>query len=142
MLSDGRWTGRDVSAAAARAAAAGVAIDYRAIERSAAGDLAIERIEGPESVLPGESFMITAWIDSPLGQTVSYELLRGSQVIARGTQTVPSGTSRLALPRHGRRRRRLRVHAARRRARAGPRARRTTARGCWWAFAARGRCCA
>ena len=50
-----------------------MAIDYRAIERSTAGDLAIERIEGPESVLPGESFMITAWIDSPLGQT---DLLR------------------------------------------------------------------
>ena len=29
VLSDGRWTGRDVSASAARAAAAGVAIDYR-----------------------------------------------------------------------------------------------------------------
>ena len=95
VLSDGQWTGRDASSAAARAAAAGVAIDYRALERAGAGDLAIERIEGPDSALAGESFMITAWIDSPLRQTVSYELLRGSQVIARGTQTVPSGTSRL-----------------------------------------------
>ena len=33
VLSDGRWTGRDPAAAAARAAAAGVTIDYRAIER-------------------------------------------------------------------------------------------------------------
>jgi len=95
ILSDGRWTGRDLSSAAARAAAAAAAIDYRLIERPGAGDLAIERIEGPESVLPGESFMISAWLDSPLGQSVSYELLCGSQVIARGTQAVPSGTSRL-----------------------------------------------
>jgi hypothetical protein len=61
-----------------------VAIDYRAIERPRADDLAIERIAGPESVLSGESFMITAWLDSPLAQPASYELLRGTQVIARG----------------------------------------------------------
>jgi Mg-chelatase subunit ChlD len=95
VLSDGRWTGRDISVAAARAAAAGVAIDYRLMERSRAGDLAVESIQGPESVLPGESFMITAWIDSPLKQTISYELHRGPQTIARGTQAVPAGTSRL-----------------------------------------------
>ena len=95
VLSDGQWTGRDVSSATARAAAAGVAIDYRAIDRSRAGDLAIERIGGPESVLPGESFMIAAWLVSPLRQSVSYELSRGSQVMARGTQAVPSGVSRL-----------------------------------------------
>jgi uncharacterized membrane protein len=97
LLSDGQWTGRDVSAAAARAAAAAVPIDYRAIERSAAGDLAIERIQAPESVLPGESFMITAWIASPLGQTISYDLRRGGQTIAHGTAAVPAGTSRLAF---------------------------------------------
>jgi Mg-chelatase subunit ChlD len=95
VFSDGQWTGRDVASAAARAAAGGVAIDYRALERPRAGDLAIERIEGPESVMPGESFMITAWLDSPLGMPVSYELLRGSQLIAQGTQAVPSGASRL-----------------------------------------------
>jgi Mg-chelatase subunit ChlD len=95
VLSDGLWTGRDIASSAARAAAAGVAIDYRAMERPRAGDLAIQRIEGPESVQQGESFMITAWLDSPLGQQVSYELLRGSQVIARGAQAVPQGTSRL-----------------------------------------------
>ncbi|MGA2619946.1 MAG: VWA domain-containing protein [Thermoguttaceae bacterium] len=97
LLSDGQWTGRDVSAAAARAAAAAVPIDYRAIERSAAGDLAIERIQAPESVLPGESFMITAWIASPLGQTIAYDLRRGTQTIARGSTAVPSGTSRLVF---------------------------------------------
>jgi hypothetical protein len=95
VLSDGQWTGRDVARAASQAAAAGVAIDFRPIERPRAGDLAVERIEGPDSVLPGESFMITAWLDSPLGQPVSYELLRGSQVLARGSQAVPAGTSRL-----------------------------------------------
>lgn len=95
VLSDGQWTGRDVAGPAARAAAAGVAVDYRTIERPRAGDLAIQSVQGPESALPGESFMITAWLDSPVAQTVAYELRRGSQVIAQGSQTVPSGTSRL-----------------------------------------------
>jgi Mg-chelatase subunit ChlD len=97
LLSDGQWTGRDVFAPAARAAAAGIPVDYRAIERSTAGDLAIERIQAPESVLPGESFMITGWIYSPLAQTVSYELRRGTQTIAQGTTAAPSGTSRLVF---------------------------------------------
>lgn len=95
VISDGLWTGRDFASSTARAAAAGVAIDYRAADRAKVGDLAIQRIQGPDSALPGESFMLTAWIESPLGQAVSYELQRGSQIIARGKQTVPSGTSRL-----------------------------------------------
>ncbi len=95
ILSDGRWTGRDPAASAARAAASGVALDYRPQQRSAAGDLAVERIQGPESVMPGESFMMTAWIESPVAQTISYELSRGATVIAGGTQAVPSGASRM-----------------------------------------------
>ena len=95
VLSDGQWTGRDVSASAARAAAAGVGVDYRAIERPAADDLAIQRVDVPDSVLAGESFMIAAWIDSPRGQTIGYELLRGGRTIAQGTAAVPTGSSRL-----------------------------------------------
>ena len=95
VLSDGRWTGRDVASSAARAAAAGVAIDYRAIERVAADNLAIERIQVPDSVLAGESFMIAAWINSPCGQTVKYQLLRGGATLAEGAIAVPTGSSRL-----------------------------------------------
>ena len=95
VLSDGQWTGRDVSSSAARAAAAGVPIDYRAIERTAADDLAVERIQVPDSVLAGESFMIAAWVDSPRPQTISYQLLRGGEPIAEGKTDVPTGSSRL-----------------------------------------------
>jgi hypothetical protein len=97
VLSDGQWTGRDIAASAARAAAAGIAIDYRAMQRSSASDLAIERLQGPVSAMPGESFMITAWVNAPVEQAISYELLRGSQVIAHGGQKVPAGTSRLVF---------------------------------------------
>ena len=97
VISDGRWTGRDLTNLSARAAAVGVPVDYRLVERAGAGDLAVQRIQGPESVLPGESFMISAWIDSPLAQPVSYELAAGEQVIAQGKQNVPAGTSRLVF---------------------------------------------
>jgi uncharacterized membrane protein len=97
LISDGLWTGRDPAAAAARAAAAGVAIDYRCLQRPAAGDLAIERLQAPESVLPGESYMITAWIRSPKPQQANYKLLRGGQVIAEGATELAAGTGRLVF---------------------------------------------
>ena len=120
VLSDGQWTGRDITGPAARASAGGVAIDYRAVERPKAGDLAVARVQGPESVLRGESFMLTAWVESPVAQTVTYELSRGSQVIARGTQTVPFGHQSVDLSRHSQPTRRGGVRGARRGARARP----------------------
>ncbi|HEX4129814.1 MAG TPA: VWA domain-containing protein [Pirellulales bacterium] len=97
VLSDGHATGGDVAAAAARAASAGIAIDYRAIERSGAGDLAVERIDAPSSVAAAEAFMISAWVHSPRPQDVSYELISGEHVLASGTRSLPAGRSRLVF---------------------------------------------
>src|ERR1019366_8807505 len=41
VLSDGKWTGKDPTAAAARAAGRGVAVDYRLLTRSQVSDVAI-----------------------------------------------------------------------------------------------------
>ena len=65
VLSDGYATGGNVTAPAARAASSGIAIAYRAMQRSGAGDLAIERIDAPSSVAAEEAFMISTWLDSP-----------------------------------------------------------------------------
>ncbi len=97
VLSDGRWTGKDPANAAWRAAARGIAIDYRVLERSAANDVAISQIEAPGTVSPGEAFMINAWIRSPVQQDVSYELLRGSERLAAGKRNVSSGQTRLTF---------------------------------------------
>ncbi|MFW6171637.1 MAG: VWA domain-containing protein [Planctomycetota bacterium] len=97
VLSDGKWTGRDIDSVGARAAAAEVAIDYRLMERRQSNDLAIERIDGPQAVMPGESFMISAWLDAPRGQSISYQLFRGSKIIARGRRDVGAGMSRLVF---------------------------------------------
>ncbi len=97
VLSDGRWTGKDPANTAWRAAARGIAIDYRTLERSAANDVAISQIEAPGTVSPGEAFMINAWIRSPVQQDISYELLRGNERLAAGKRNVSSGLTRLTF---------------------------------------------
>ncbi|HWG47216.1 MAG TPA: VWA domain-containing protein [Gemmataceae bacterium] len=97
VLSDGRWSGRDPAVFAARAAARNLAIDYRPLQRSTAQDLAIARIEAPPSVAPGESFLLTAWVRSPIAQTVSFELRRGEERLSSGEQRLASGLNRLTF---------------------------------------------
>lgn len=97
VISDGRWTGKEPSSAAARAASRGVAIDYRSLQRSVAGDLAIAQIDAPVTVTPGEAFMLTAWVKSPASQEINFELLRGSQVLAAGKTNVTNGLNRLTF---------------------------------------------
>lgn len=97
VLSDGRWTGSDPAVAALRAAERGIAIDYKHLTRGAASDLAIERIDAPGSVAPLESFIVTAWIRSPIEQEVPIELLRNRAVVAGGRQRLMSGSNRIVF---------------------------------------------
>ena len=97
VLSDGQWTGRDPQVSAVRAAARGIAIDYRPLQRTAANDLAIDRIDVPQSVNAGESFLITAWVHSPTAQEVSFDLRRGGQRLLGGKRKLDSGLNRLTF---------------------------------------------
>ncbi len=97
VLSDGRWTGRDPSAAAARASARNRAVDYRSLQRSMANDLAIARLEAPPAVAPGESFLIAAWVLTPTPQTVSFELRRGEERLSSGEEHLSAGLNRLTF---------------------------------------------
>jgi Mg-chelatase subunit ChlD len=97
VISDGRWTGKDPATAASKAAARGVAIDYRSLQRSSANDLAVAQIDAPVKVTPGEAFMITAWVKSPVQQEVAYELRRGGQVLAAGKTNASAGLNRLTF---------------------------------------------
>lgn len=97
VLSDGRFTGRDPRAEAARAAARQVPIDYRELARPTTRDLAVLRIDAPNSVQPGESFMITGWAQTAVPQVVNYELRRGEVTIASGQRDLPAGISRLTF---------------------------------------------
>ncbi len=97
VISDGRWTGSDPAGVVSRAAARGVAIDYRPLQRSVANDLAIARIDAPPLVAPGEAFLVTAWVQSPVVQSVTYELRRGDHVLASGEQQLTGGLNRLTF---------------------------------------------
>ncbi len=91
VLSDGRWTGTNPDDAIVEAAGRGIAIDYRLLERAVIDDCAIQEIDAPDSVLPGESFYITALIFSPRRQTISFSFFRDNAVISSGTKTVSAG---------------------------------------------------
>jgi Mg-chelatase subunit ChlD len=97
VISDGRWTGKDPATATSKAAARGVAIDYRSLQRSSANDLAVAQIDAPVRVTPGEAFMITAWVKSPVQQEIAYELRRGGQVLAAGKTNAVAGLNRLTF---------------------------------------------
>jgi Mg-chelatase subunit ChlD len=94
-LSDGKWTDKDPAAAAARAAGRGVAIDYRLLARPQVNDLAIQSFVTPESVLSGQAFALSAWVQSPGEQEIQYQLRRGDTIIASGKKSVSPGLSRL-----------------------------------------------
>jgi hypothetical protein len=97
VLSDGRHTGADPVPAAFRAAAREVAVDYRLLGRPSADDVAILHLDAPRTVTPEESFLIHAWVRSPVRQTVRYELARGKARIASGERAVASGVTRLTF---------------------------------------------
>jgi Mg-chelatase subunit ChlD len=97
VISDGRAGGRDPAAGAAQAAARGVAVDYRLLERSSVNDTAISRIDAPAAVTPGERYLLTAWIRSPVRQDVAYEVSCDGRPIAAGNAAMVSGLNRLTF---------------------------------------------
>lgn len=97
VISDGHWTGKDPASLAAQAAARGVAIDYRLLQRAIANDLAIAQIDAPVMVTPGEAFMLTAWVKAPATQEITYELRRSGQLLAAGKTIITSGLNRLTF---------------------------------------------
>ena len=95
VLSDGKWTGKDPAAAAARAAGRGVAVDYRLITRPQVSDVAIQSFLTPQSVQPGQAFVLSAWVQSPTDQEIQYQLRRGDEIISSGSRNVSAGLTRL-----------------------------------------------
>ena len=95
VLSDGKWTGKDPAAAAARAAGRGVPIDYRLLSRPQVSDVAIQSFLAPESVQPGQAYVLSGWIQSPVDQEIQYELRAGATIIGSGSKQVTAGLNRL-----------------------------------------------
>ena len=91
-LTDGRFT-------SARPQAAGIPIDYRLQTRRAANDLAIARVEAPQTLRPGEAMLATAWVDSPFpdAREIIFTLRRGNAEIFRSRRKIPAGISPLVF---------------------------------------------
>ena len=97
VLTDGRWTGQEPSAVVSDAISRQVSIDFRLLERHGAMDLAISEIQSPPMVSPQESYMMTAWLQSPVSQEIVFQLRRSGKVITQGRRQIPAGQSRLTF---------------------------------------------
>ena len=99
VLSDGEVDGAaGTEALALRAAARGVRIDVRGLNRVRAADTGIERLELPDEVDVGEPFFVTAWVTSDRAAERTLRLSRGDEEIARRTVALPRGRSRVRFP--------------------------------------------
>ncbi|MCY2932223.1 MAG: VWA domain-containing protein [Planctomycetota bacterium] len=97
VVSDGQWTHADPATASGHAAARGVAVDYRCMERPRADDVAVAALDCPPALAPGESFMLTGTVASPVSQEVAYELTGGQTVLATGKAQVRAGLTPLVF---------------------------------------------
>lgn len=95
VFSDGRWTGSDPARITSMAAAQNIPIDFRPLSRSAANDLAIQQLDVPEIVNPGESFLITGWVYAPTARKARITFRRGDHVLVSEEQQLEAGLNPL-----------------------------------------------
>ncbi len=94
VLSDGLYTDFDPSQSPG-VLVRGIPIDYRLIERPHGVDLAVLSLELPETVEPGEQFLIPAELYLPEDLDVSYQLARDNTLIAKGKISLKHGKRQL-----------------------------------------------
>jgi len=102
LFTDGRYTGENPINLASRLMQREIAVDYRLLERTNAGDVAVVMLEAPQVVAPREAFTISASLRVPITQKVQYELLRDSPtgtpvVIGAGVREMSTGDNRLVF---------------------------------------------
>lgn len=95
IISDGRWTGDAPDQLISRLVQRGIPVDYRLIERSHVGDVAILDIDAPEKVLPGEVFKVIGTVYIPAAQNIEYELMCNGVKAASGIRSMDAGTNQI-----------------------------------------------
>lgn len=94
-LSDGESNGPDPRSAARRAKEQGVPIDTRVFERLSIGDVSIESVLLPESVLPREPFQYSVWVYADTEATGKVRVLRDGQEVASKENDFARGMNRI-----------------------------------------------
>jgi len=97
LLSDGELRGRDPIPVARRAFGREVRIDARPYPRPGRSDLAISRLDLPESAALGEPFQFSAWVESSTRVSAQYRLVRDGEVLSEGERVFEEGYSRLVF---------------------------------------------
>ncbi|MEI9960732.1 MAG: hypothetical protein WDM76_06270 [Limisphaerales bacterium] len=65
------------------------------LARPQAGDVAIQSFPRAESVLPGQAFALSAWVQTPAEQEIQYQLSRDGKMISSGSKMISAGLNRL-----------------------------------------------
>jgi len=94
VLSDGESNGPDPRIAARRAREEGVPIDCRVFERLSVGDVAVESVLLPESVVPREPFQYSVWVYADTEATGTVRVLRDGLTIASRESVFQRGRNR------------------------------------------------
>ena len=95
VLSDGEANGPDPQSAARRAREQGVPIDCRIFERLSIGDVSIESVLLPESVVPREPFQYSVWVYADSEATGTIRVLRDGKPIAKKGRDFVRGMNRV-----------------------------------------------
>jgi hypothetical protein len=95
VVSDGEGTGAPAWPGARAALRRGVRIDAVPIRRPAGAEVAVEELELPAEVAPGEPLRITGWVQADRALAAPYRLLRDGQTLAEGTVDLRPGSNRL-----------------------------------------------
>jgi hypothetical protein len=95
VISDGRWTGESPDQLISRLTQRGIPVDFRIVERSYVGDIAILAIDAPEKVLPEEIFKVSGTVYVPVAQKVEYELTCNGTKAAKGIRQMDAGSNKI-----------------------------------------------
>lgn len=100
VLSDGRVPAERARELTLAAAARGVAIDVRVLERASGDDVAVRELELPLEVERGARFSFGGWVHCERERELSWVLRRGGEELAREQRRFARGWTRLELRDH------------------------------------------
>ncbi len=98
VLSDGAQTVGDASAAARRAAANNVQVDYMPLTRAPGPEVQVTAVDAPVQVASGQQFDVSVTVESDQDTNAILTLTAGGETLYRESQQLRAGVNHLAIP--------------------------------------------